>query len=295
MYNRSSSQTGFSLVEAVIVAALSAVVSPVPSKAPSTDILQPVETTSPPADATHPEEITDEKGVSMRLVPAGEFSMGSDDKTNVIAQPVHPVYVDAFYMDKYEATNESYTACVEDSQCRRPRQPGSITRPTYYNNPNFVDYPVLYVDFQMAKAYCAWRDARLPTEAEWEKAARGTDGRVYPWESQERNCSYSNLSGCSEDTTPVDAYEQGQSPYGVYDLSGNVWEWTSTLYQPYPYDPDDGREDITSTEKRVLRGGAWHSFGAKSGPARSGTRLELDPSYYGAYVGIRCARDAGRE
>ena len=139
----------------------------------------------------------------------------------------------------------------DSPECRKPRQSGSITRPTYYNNLHFADYPVLYVDWYMAKAYCTWRGARLPTEAEWEKAARGTDGRIYPWESQERNCYYSNLAGCVDDTTAVDLYEQGQSIYGVYDLSGNVWEWTSSIFQPYPYDPEDGRESPTGTESAL--------------------------------------------
>ena len=182
----------------------------------------------------------------MRLVPAGEFTLGSDDSVEVVSRPAHTVYLDAFYIDKFEVTNEMYAEC-DSPECRKPRQPGSITRPTYFNNIHFADYPVIYVDWWMAKAYCTWRGGRLPTEAEWEKAARGTDGRVYPWESQERSCFYSNLSGCTDDTTAVDLYEQGQSIYGVYDLSGNVWEWTSTIFQPYPYDPEDGRENPTGT------------------------------------------------
>ena len=252
--------------------------------------------TSTPTEAPLPDEIEDEKGVPMRLVPAGEFTMGSEDSVDVGSRPAHTVHLDAFYIDKFEVTNEMYAECVDATpECRRPRQSGSITRPTYYNNLHFANYPVLYVDWYMAKAYCSWRGARLPTEAEWEKAARGTDGRVYPWESQERDCYYSNLAGCEEDTTAVDKFEQGQSLYGVYDLSGNAWEWTSTIFRPYPYDPEDGRENPTGTDKRVARSGAWHPFGVKSGTARSDTRFELDPSYYGAYVGVRCALDVETE
>ncbi|MBN1449593.1 MAG: SUMF1/EgtB/PvdO family nonheme iron enzyme [Anaerolineales bacterium] len=251
-------------------------------------------TTAPPTEAALPEEIKDGKGVPMRLVPAGEFSMGSDDSVDVFSRPAHTVFLEAFYIDQFEVTNEMYARC-NSPECRRPKQPGSITRSTYYNNQHFADYPVLYVDWWMARAYCDWRGARLPTEAEWEKAARGTDGRVYPWESQERSCFYSNLAGCEEDTTPVDQYEQGQSIYGVYDLSGNVWEWTSSLFQPYPYDPEDGRERLTAQGKRVLRGGSFHVFGVKSGTARSDTRFEMDPSYYGAYVGLRCVMNAETE
>jgi len=265
----------------------------------SPDLTQPTTTVSPisstPTEETLPEEIRDERNVPMRFVPAGQFSMGSDDNPEGSSNPAHTVFVDAFYIDKFEVTNEMYDACVYATACRKPRNPGSITRTVYYGDPRFADYPVLYVDWGMAAAYCAWRDARLPTEAEWEKAARGMDGRLYPWDSQERDCYYSNLTGCMDDTTPVDAYAQGQSSYGVYDLSGNVWEWTSSLFQPYPYNPDDGREDPLAPGTRVLRGGAWSTFGADQGPARSDTRLELDPSYYGAYVGFRCAKDIAAE
>ena len=282
-------------VEVVQTATLSEPTA-VPSTATKEATPEKPTATSPPTEAPLPEEITDERGVPMRLVPAGEFTMGNDGSADVGSRPAHTVYLDAFYMDKFEVTNEMYSACVYATpECRRPRQSGSITRPTYYNNLHFANYPVLYVDWYMAKAYCTWRGARLPTEAEWEKAARGTDGRIYPWESQERDCFYSNLAGCEDDTSAVDKFEQGQSPYGIYDLSGNVWEWTSSIFQPYPYDPEDGREDQTGTDKRVSRGGAWHPFGVKSGVASSDTRYALDPSYYGAYVGIRCVKDIETE
>jgi serine/threonine protein kinase len=265
--------------------------------ASETDEASPVPTNNaPPTEPSIPEEITDDRGAPMRLVPAGEFIMGSDDSVDAVSRPAHTVSLDAFYMDKFEVTNEMYAECAEATpDCRAPRQLGSLTRPTYYNNLHFANYPVVYVDWYSARAYCDWRGARLPTEAEWEKAARGTDGLVYPWENQERDCFYSNLAGCEEDTSEADKFEQGQSPYGIYDLSGNVWEWTSSILQPYPYDPEDGRESPTGNEKRVTRGGSFHVFGVPSGTARSDTRFELDPNYYGAYVGIRCAKDANKK
>jgi serine/threonine protein kinase len=287
---------GFGVNPDMQVAASPTVIIHYQTATPPPDEIQPTATStampSPSPEPALPDEITDDKGVPMRLVPAGEFTMGSDDSIDIGSQPAHPVDLDAFYIDKFEVTNEMYAACVDTDVCRRPRQPGSITRPVYFTNPNYANHPVIYLDWWMANAYCKWRGARLPTEAEWEKAARGMEGRIYPWESQERECYNSNLAGCVEDTTPVDEYKQGRSPYGVYDMSGNVWEWTSSLFLPYPYDPDDGRENPTGTDKRVTRGGSFHMFGVKSGTARSDTRFELDPSYYGAYVGVRCARDA---
>jgi eukaryotic-like serine/threonine-protein kinase len=271
--------------------------SPVPSSPTTvspTEILQPTEVlptnTPEPAATSLPAEIKDGKNVSMVLIPAGDFTMGSSDTGDAGVRPAHTVYVDAFYIDKYEVTNEMYDACAYAVECRKPQQSGSATHSTYFNNPVFANYPVIFIDWKMARAYCEWRGARLPTEAEWEKAARGTDERTYPWGNEAPNCSYANLTGCNGDTTPVDQYEQGLSPYGVYGMAGNVWEWTSTLFKLYPYDASDGREDPDSLGKRVARGGSWHTIGGNAGNARTDTRLELDPGYYGAYVGVRCAQ-----
>ncbi|MHB8778748.1 MAG: bifunctional serine/threonine-protein kinase/formylglycine-generating enzyme family protein [Anaerolineales bacterium] len=149
-----------------------------------------VQPTLPPTEADvppipNPDEITDAKGVSMRLVSAGEFTMGSviGDTDEL---PVHQVYLDFYYMDTYEVTNGLYKACVDAGVCNPPTSTSSYTRSYYYGNSEFEDYPVINVDWDMANAYCGWRGARLPTEAEWEKAARGPstgsgDGRTYPW------------------------------------------------------------------------------------------------------------------
>ena len=245
--------------------------------------------TPPPTEIPIPLEIKDSKNVPMRLIPAGEFTMGGDDSGDLGSRPAHMVYVEEFYIDKFEVTNEMYDACVYAVECRKPFHLGSATRSSYYKNTVFANYPVIYVDWKMAKAYCEWRGARLPTEAEWEKAARGTDGRPYPWGAAEPDCSYANLSGCVGDTAPVDQYEKGQSVYGVYGMSGNVWEWTSSLFKFYPYDPTDGREDLKALGNRLARGGSWHLFGGNSGNVRVDMRYKLDTGYYGAYVGFRCA------
>jgi len=265
---------------------------PSPTEIPPTQTPQPTitptEEASLPTETPVPDEIRDAKNVPMRLVPAGEFTMGSDDTGDVGSRPAQKLYVDAFYIDKFEVTNEMYDACVYAVECRRPQQGGSATRNTYFANPVYAKFPVLYVDWKMANAYCEWRGARLPTEAEWEKAARGTDARLYPWGNDEPDCSLANHVGCVADTTPVDQHEKGQSSYGVYGMSGNVWEWTSTLFKAYPYKADDGREDPDVLGERIARGGSWHVFGGNSGNVRADTRLKLDPGYFGGYVGFRC-------
>ena len=267
-------------------------VPPSPITILPTETLQAPTLTSPPTKAPLASEIKDDKNVSMRLIPEGDFTMGSDDSGNAESRPAHTVYVEAFYIDKYEVTNELYDACAYAVECRKPQQSGSVTRTTYYNNPVFANYPVIYLDWKMAKAYCEWRGARLPTEAEWEKAARGTDERIYPWGGEEFDCSYANFAGCVGDTTPVDQHTTGQSPYGVSGMSGNVWEWTSTLFKLYPYSSADDREDPGASGKRVARGGSWHVFGGNSGNVRTDTRFDVDPGYFGAYVGVRCAKSA---
>jgi len=275
------------------------VVPPSPTAIPPTETALPEATPTDvpaPTEISLPAEIKDTKNIPMVLIPAGEFTMGNDDTGDAISRPAHQVYVEAFYIDKYEVTNEMYDACSYAVECRKPLQPGSVTRSTYFSNPVFANYPVIYVDWKMANAYCAWRGARLPTEAEWEKAARGTDERIYPWQGDELDCSYTNYANCVGDTTPVDQHEKGQSPYGVYGMAGNVWEWTNSLSTLYPYDPTDGREDPDVFGKRVVRGGSWHpSFGGNSGNVRVDTRAALDPGYYGAYVGIRCARSIDQD
>jgi len=248
----------------------------------------PTETPVPP-EASAPSEIKDKKNVPMILIPAGEFTMGSDTSGDIGSRPAHKVNVDAFYIDKYEVTNEMYSACEYAKECRKPARLNSATHDAYYGHPEFANYPVIFVDWKRAKIYCEWRGARLPTEAEWEKAARGaTDQRVYPWGGGELDRSYANYSGGVGDTAPVDQYEKGQSPYGVYGMSGNVWEWTSSLFKDYPYDVADGREDWDSTGNRMARGGSWNVFGGVSN-VRIDARLQLNPAHTGAHVGIRCA------
>jgi len=212
-----------------------------------------------PSATPQPEEIIDAQGVTMRLVPAGEFTMGSELADN--EQPVHTLYLAAYYIDKYEVTNQAYQQCVDAGVCRAPSDTSSSTRKEYYGNPEFSNYPLIYANWVMANTYCQWRDARLPTEAEWEKAARGTDERIYPW-GNEFGCSFANMviqgEQCVGDTTAVGSYETGISPYGLYDMAGNAIEWTSSIMKSYPYDKNDGREDPSVLRNHIIRGGSWY-------------------------------------
>ncbi len=240
-------------------------------------------------------ELIDSKGVSMRLIPAGEFTMGSDDDNDSRNQS-HSVYLDAFYMDVYEVTNASYAECVAAHACEPPHYARTDFRPAYFGDSHYDDFPVIYVDWTMAGTYCEWRNARLPTEAEWEKAARGTDKRSYPW-GEGISCAQANFDGdpddpatfCVGDTSKVGSYESGMSPYGLYDMAGNVFEWVSSLNKPYPYDALDGREDPMQRGSRVIRGGSWNE-----GPNDQQVfyRSWLDPALSESAIGFRCAKDA---
>jgi len=228
--------------------------------------------------------MTSEKdGMTLLYVPAGEFSMGSDSGLKE-EKPVHSVDLDAFWIDQTEVTNEMYAKCVQDGGCTQP------SNPAHFNDPNYANHPVVYVSWIDANKYCTWADRRLPTEAEWEKAARGMDGRVYPW-GDTIDCSLANYwgqeNGCDGNTTSVGNYPTGVSPYGALDMAGNVMEWVSSKYEQYPYNPTDGREDLSVSGARMVRGGAWNLTGNF---VRSTRRDWYGPSLKRNYIGFRCSR-----
>lgn len=218
--------------------------------------------------------------VEMMMVQAGEFTMGADDlEADDNEKPASTVFLGAFSIDKVEVTNARYLRCLEAGACTRPVGRG-------YDDPAKASLPVTIVSWQQAVAYCRWVGKRLPTEAEWEKAARGTDGRPYPWgnrfEAERANVGY------TLGTAAVGSYPQGASPYGALDMAGNVWEWTSSLYTPYPYDPHDGREDLDARGSRVERGGSWY-YGPQQ--ARTTRRTAAGHIYRRiSDLGFRCAK-----
>ena len=246
-------------------------------------------TTSPTLTSTAlPTEIVDSKGLSMVLVPAGKFTMGSETG-DPNERPVHQVYLDTFYIDKFEVTNAHYRDCVLADACKAPLQNVSYLRLDYYDSSQFDNYPVIFVNWEMAQTYCKWRAARLPTEAEWEKAARGTDKRIYPWgaDIDQSRANYNQFVG---DTTAVGSYESGKSFYGVYDMSGNVWEWVADWFQDNYY-VASGENAVNpqgpqSGQNKGLRGG---SFFYRDYYARAANRGWSNPTDVGSGFGFRCA------
>lgn len=195
----------------------------------------------------------------MVLVPAGAFTMGGDGEYD--GKPIHQVKLSAFWIGKYPVTNGRYAAFVAATGHAAPRHwRGNQPLPVLRN------HPVVYVSWHDAVAYCTWltelrgKVVRLPTEAEWEKAARGSDGRSYPWGNEEASAEHCNFGMDIGKTTPVGIYRMGASPYGCLDMAGDVWEWTSSLHRGYPYKADDGREDPDTGRGRVVRGGSFGSL-----------------------------------
>jgi len=236
----------------------------------------------------------------MVLIPAGEFLMGSDPGTDRDAdeeeQPQHTIYLPDYYLAKTPVTNAQYAAFVQATGHRQPKHWKGRKPPE-----GKEDHPVVYVSWHSAVAYCNWlsqvtgKTHRLPSEAEWEKAARGTDGRLWPWGNRWDPHKCNSHEAGPREPTPVGQYSpDGDSPYGCADMAGNVWEWTRSLWgwnfaKPdfgYPYDPGDGREDLKTGDHiaRVLRGGAFFN---EVGSVRCACRLGYSPNHRSRDFGFR--------
>jgi formylglycine-generating enzyme required for sulfatase activity len=226
-------------------------------------------------------------------VPVGSFSMGSE-RGAADERPVHRVTGSAFLLDRYEVTNARYQACVRAGACAPPSLRSSNARAHYFDDPAFADYPVIFVSWKQAQAFCAFVGGRLPSEAEWERAAAGSEApRTYPWGESPPDCSKANFAGCVGDTDRVGRRPAGQSPYGAFDMAGNVWEWTADWYDATYYRQSPGQDPTgpAAGTLKVMRGGCWVS-GESS--LRTTCRKPGLPSSWAPNVGFRCAYPEGQ-
>lgn len=202
-------------------------------------------------------QISPADGMVMVYVPEGDFIMGAYDGY-ADEQPPHTVYLDAYWIDRTEVTNAMYEKCVDAGACNRPAYTDSYTRDFYYGHSAYNNFPVMDVSWHDAQAYCAWTGRRLPTEAEWEKAARGDDERTYPWGNAAPAANLLNWNNMIGDTAAVGSYPAGASPYGALDMAGNLWEWVADWYSDsyYANSPTKNPLGPSDGDYRVLRGGS---------------------------------------
>ncbi len=230
------------------------------------------------------------KPSEMVEVPAGKFIMGTNGRLPDEG-PQHELYLDAFLIDKYEVTNLQYKAYIEANSRRSPAHFRNRTYPA-----GKVDHPVVFVGWDDAVDYCAWAGKRLPTDKEWEKAARSSDGRTYPWgdifdPKKSNNPVRWRAAGKTGDTTPVGAFAKGVSVYGLYDTSGNVWEWTDSWYYPYP--GNEVASESYGERYKTLKGGSWFdcSFYKCGISAPLFNRAFFAKRTKNDTFGFRCAKD----
>jgi serine/threonine protein kinase len=251
---------------------------------------KPTQTATPNATVTPTLGIgavkkSEKDGMEMVYVPEGDFLMGSE-YGEADERPVHTVYLNAYWIDKYEVTNGMYEQCVADGKCLLSSRK---------NDSNFMGslQPIVGIDWNNANAYCQWSGRRLPSEAEWEKAARGTEGKTYPWGNETPSKDLLNMAQSGdgyENTAPVGSFPKGASPYGAMDMAGNVWEWTADWYGVYSSGRQENPQGPSSGDGRVLRGGSWYEFNGKRS-VRSTCREWEDPTSWGYHQGngFRCA------
>jgi formylglycine-generating enzyme required for sulfatase activity len=279
----------------------SAPITPTPDAIETPDILD----TSDTPDTSS--KISPADGMTQLFIPAGLVKMGGMDILMENDElPAHDVTLDAFWIDQVEVTNGMYRLCVQAGVCRLPVKLNSDNRADYSGNPKFNDYPVVQITWYDANAYCQWAGRRLPSEAEWERAARSDDMRNYPWGNEPPNAENANANNIVGDTTRVGSYSFGASPFGVLDMGGNVWEWVADYYDARYYETSPsvnpgGPEHGGLNHFRVIRGGSFQddlfnlrvsNRGYEVGP--NPNKLPNDSAYYGrssVKIGFRCAGD----
>ena len=256
----------------------------------------------PAAPALTPTDTAKPQPKDMILIPAGPFQMGCDPAHNGgeacdPSEVIHTVTLDAYLIDKYETTNALYALCVKAGGCAEKENKSSKTRPSYYGNPEFANYPLVWVNIDTAAAFCTWAGKRLPTEAEWEKAARGPAPRTYPWGDDKPTCSLANViskDSCAPDTSAVGSYPAGASPYGVMDMTGNVSEFVSDWQGDYTSDPVTNPKGPAKGDYRLARGGSFLSSGFSRYLTHRISILQGGGENAHYALGFRCAADIGK-
>lgn len=238
-------------------------------------------------DWTHPRVINSVNQAEMVYIPAGEFIMGSysgESGSEPDELPQHIVYLDGYWISLTPVTNAMYNDCVQTGVCSYGAS--HKTNPRYLD-PRYANHPVVYVTWKSAYAYCQWAGGRLPTEAEWEKAARGPDGQVYPWGNTRPNMQTTNAKNMVGDTTQVGMFTNDKSYYGLYDMGGNVREWVADWYASnyYEFSPTINPPGPLYGEEKVLKSASWNDFYRYT---RAANRLSHMPDSPGANRGFRC-------
>jgi formylglycine-generating enzyme required for sulfatase activity len=248
----------------------------------------------PPTLEPEPTSMNPIDGAELLFIPAGEFTMGSNPREDPwfwgAESPAHQVYLDDYWIYATEVTNEMYHLCADQDLCPEPQFVASNTRESYYLEEQYADFPVVYVSWVAASAYCRWSGGRLPSEAEWEKAARGVDGRLFPWGNNPPAPGLATYS--SSDTTAVGSWPEGASPYGALDMAGNVMEWVVDYFDPQYYrsSPYENPQGPASGNRHGFRGGYWGHTDSDGG-LRTVSRASDDKNYAAYHVGFRCVVD----
>jgi formylglycine-generating enzyme required for sulfatase activity len=295
--------------------------TPTPAHTPT-----PAPTPEPVGPALGDSQQRPADGATMVFVPGGAFQMGTDwdsakwardlckeylgDLATVVCQsssfinetPARPVTLDGFWLDQTEVTNAQYRSCLDAGGCTPPADLGSYTRESYFEDDAFADYPVVWVTQQQAADYCAWASGRLPTEAEWEYAARGPESLLFPWGndfdgSRLNYCDANCPTGVTDptvddghaDTAPVGSYPEGISWIGALDMGGNVREWVADYYGIYPPGDQTNPQGPESGDSYIPKGGSWLD---RPDDTRSANRGENEADYVRHKVGFRCAAGA---